>query len=100
MISTPLSVSFLPLYHRARRFSTVCHAKHLPKISPCAFSPSVLRERYGIEDFEELDGYDIFELVGKKRGLLSKGGEVNFDRCSTMLLDEFRRGVMGRITLE
>ena len=64
--------------------------------------PALLCERYSLEEseIEELDGYDIFELIGHKRGILSKGGEVNFDRCSTMLLDEFRKGVIGRVTLE
>ncbi len=64
--------------------------------------PEMLCQRYGldIEEIEDLDGYDIFELIGKKRGILIKGGEVNFDRCSTMLLDEFRKGVIGKITLE
>lgn len=64
--------------------------------------PQLLCQRFGLEweEIEELDGYDIFELAGKKRGMLVKGGEVNFDRTATMLLDEFRRGVIGRITLE
>ena len=64
--------------------------------------PALLCERYGLdkEEIEDLDGYDIFELIGKKRGILQRGGEVNFDRCATMLLDEFRRGIIGRITLE
>ncbi len=64
--------------------------------------PDLLCQRYGLEpdEINDLDGYDIFQLIGKKRGILIKGGEVNFDRCATMLLDEFRRGVIGRITLE
>lgn len=64
--------------------------------------PDLLCNRYDLdkEEIEELDGYDIFELIGRKRGLLIKGGEVNFDRTATMLLDEFRRGVIGKITLE
>ena len=64
--------------------------------------PALLCERYNLEasEIEELDGYDIFELIGRRRALLSKGGEVNFDRCATTILDEFRRGVIGRITLE
>ena len=64
--------------------------------------PDLLCSRYDLDksEIEYLDGYDIFELIGKKRGLLIKGGEVNFDRCATMLLDEFRRGVIGKITLE
>ena len=64
--------------------------------------PDLLCSRYGLEkgEIEDLDGYDIFELIGRKRGLLVKGGDVNFDRTATMILDEFRRGVIGKITLE
>ncbi len=64
--------------------------------------PTLLCERYALdrEEIEDLDGYDIFEIIGKKRGILQRGGEVNFDRCATMLLDEFRRGIIGKITLE
>lgn len=64
--------------------------------------PALLCERYSLDEGEiaDLDGYDLFELIGRRRSLLSKGGEVNFDRCATMILDEFRRGVIGRITLE
>ena len=47
-----------------------------------------------------LDGYDLFELVARKRGMLMSGGLVNAARCSEMLLDEFRGGVIGRISLE
>ena len=59
-------------------------------------------ERYKLteEETEYLDGYDLFELVGRKRGFLISGGEVNHDRCAVMLLDEFRDGKIGRITLE
>ncbi len=64
--------------------------------------PDLLCQRYGLDrnEIEELDCYDIFELIGRKRGLLVKGGEVNFDRCATVILDEFRNGNIGRITLE
>ena len=58
--------------------------------------------RYKLTDdeVEGLDGYDLFNLVGKKRGLLISGGEVNSERCSAMLLEEFRSAKIGRITLE
>lgn len=64
--------------------------------------PDLLCQRYSLEkeEISELDGYDIFELIGKKRGMLIRGGEVNFERTATMLLDEFRRGIIGKITLE
>ena len=43
---------------------------------------------------------DIFELIGRRRSLLQRGGEVDFNRCATMILDEFRSAKIGRITLE
>ena len=59
-------------------------------------------KRYKLTDgeVEGLDGYDLFELVGRKRGFLMSGGEINHSRTADMLLDEFRGGVIGRITLE
>ena len=47
-----------------------------------------------------LDGYDLFELVARKRGMLMSGGAVNSSRCAEMLLDEFRGAVIGKISLE
>ena len=52
------------------------------------------------DDISGLDSYDLFELVGKKRGLLMAGGEINHPRCAEMLLEEFRSAKIGRITLE
>ena len=52
------------------------------------------------DDVEGLDGYDLFELVGRRRGFLVSGGEVDHSRTAVMLLDEFRGGKIGRITLE
>lgn len=63
--------------------------------------PQLLRERYKItEDIDDLMPYELFELIGRKRGFLISGGEVDYSRTSTMLLDEFRGGTIGRITLE
>ena len=59
-------------------------------------------ERYKLteEETDGLDGYDLFELVGRKRGFLMSGGRINGERTATTLLDEFRGGVIGRISLE
>lgn len=72
----------------------------------CARMMDVAREpfmtRYKLTD-DEVDGldcYDLFELVGRKRGFLISGGQINHQRCAEMLLDEFRGGKIGRITLE
>ena len=58
--------------------------------------------RYKIarEEAEGLDGYDLFELVGRRRGFLVSGGEINHKRTAQMLLEEFRSAKIGRITLE
>ncbi len=47
-----------------------------------------------------LDGYDLLQAVGRKRGFLLSGGVVNERRTSEMLLDEFRGAKIGRISLE
>jgi ribosome biogenesis GTPase A len=52
------------------------------------------------EETDGLDGYDLFMLVGRKRGFLMSGGEINASRTADMLLDEFRGGIIGKITLE
>ena len=72
----------------------------------CSRLMSVARDafmtRYRLTDaeVEGLDSYDLFELVGKKRGFLVSGGEINHQRTADMLLDEFRGAKIGRITLE
>lgn len=65
--------------------------------------PEALAERYKLTDLSQYDGLDDWELlqvIGKKRGFLISGGEVNTERTSIMLLDEFRAGTIGRITLD
>ena len=52
------------------------------------------------EECDELDAYDLFELVGRKRGFLVRGGEVDHKRCADAVLDEFRGAKIGRISLE
>ena len=70
------------------------------RLMACAKEDFCSRYKLDESECEGLDGYDLFELVGRKRGLLIKGGEVNHERCAKMLLEEFRSGTIGRITLE
>lgn len=62
----------------------------------------LLCERYKLtdEETENIEPYDLLELIGAKRGMKISGGEVNTERAAAMLLDEFRGGKIGRITLE
>ena len=59
-------------------------------------------ERYGVTIPEESDflGYDLLQQAGRRRGFLQRGGEIDTERMAHILLDEFRGGVLGRITLE
>ena len=66
--------------------------------------PEALATRYKLSadmsEYDDLTDWDLVELIGRKRGFLISGGEVNTERTSLMLLDEFRGGVIGRITLD
>jgi ribosome biogenesis GTPase A len=68
-----------------------------------AIAPNEFMTRYKIKENElencETD-YEIFELVGKKRGFLISGGEINTERTAATLLEEFRSAKIGAISLE
>jgi ribosome biogenesis GTPase A len=64
--------------------------------------PQKLCSRYKLNetDLQKLEGWKILQSVGKKRGMLISGGEIDTERASIMILDEFRSAKIGRITLE
>ncbi len=59
----------------------------------------IIETRYKIET-EGLSTLEIMEAIGQKRGCLIRGGEFDYEKISNIVLDEFRKGVLGRITLE
>lgn len=59
-----------------------------------------LKERYKIEISEEDTGFVLLEKIGRKRGMMISGGEINTERAAITVMDEFRSGKLGRITLE
>lgn len=60
---------------------------------------SMLTARYKVTDFD-MDSYDLLCSIGRNRGMMIRGGEVDTERTAKMLLDEFRGAKIGRITLE
>lgn len=65
--------------------------------------PALLSSRYKLgemSEYEDLGDYDLLELIGKKRGFLVSGGEINVERTANTLLEEFRSAKIGRITLD
>lgn len=61
--------------------------------------PSNFSERYKI-DTEETDAYRILQEIARARGCLLKGNELDTKKAANLLLDDFRSGKLGRITLE
>lgn len=59
-----------------------------------------LIERYKLGSLDGLEAWEILELIGRKRGMLISGGEVNTERAAVMLLDEYRGGKLGKISME
>ena len=64
--------------------------------------PADFISRFKLEDLEleNIDSYELLRLIGKKRGMLVSGGEIDTERAAIMLLDEFRAAKLGRITVE
>lgn len=63
------------------------------------YFPNLLNNRYNIE-IEGKAYLDIMEEIARKRGCIVKGGEIDYTKVSKIILDEFRRGIIGNITLE
>ncbi len=67
------------------------------------YYPDELSARYKLGDmsqYDDLTDWDLVEVIGRKRGFLISGGEVNTERTAIVMLDEFRGGVIGKITLD
>ena len=60
--------------------------------------PGTILERYGVE--EDMKELDILEQIGVKRGCLKKGSVIDIDKAADIVIDEFRAGKLGKISLE
>ncbi len=63
-------------------------------------APGAISGRFGVEEAPAADPQEVFDAIAAKRGMIRRGGEVDQERTSAVLLDEFRSGKLGRITLE
>ena len=62
--------------------------------------PQRLQERYKIAEQLPLDEEATLEIIGRKRGFLLKGGLIDLDKTRKILLNEFRAGKLGLISLD
>lgn len=69
----------------------------IKELKPADF---ITRFKLENEDIENIDSYELLKMIGKKRGMLVSGGEIDTERAAVMLLDEFRSAKLGRITVE
>ena len=60
--------------------------------------PGIIEKKYGVEEIA--DGNEALERIARKRACLKKGGEADIDRAAGFIMDDFRAGKIGRITLE
>lgn len=61
--------------------------------------PELLKTKYNIENLD-LPTLELFNAICERRGFLMRGGEYDYDRCSTAIIDDFRKGRIGKIILD
>ena len=63
---------------------------------------ALLCERYKLadSDIDDKEPWEVLEAIGRKRGMLIRGGEIDYERASVMLLDEYRSAKLGKISFE
>lgn len=63
--------------------------------------PALLIQRYKLNEIpDEIEDYELLELIGKKRGMLIRGGETDTERAAVMIMEEYRNGKLGRLSFE
>lgn len=61
--------------------------------------PKNLEERYGITEIDE-DYIETFDLIGKKRGALTRGGVADYDKVANIIIRDLKNGYLGNVTLD
>lgn len=62
--------------------------------------PEALHKRYNLNEVSAADGVQLMEMIGRKRGCLIRGGEIDYEKVAEILLNDLRSGRLGQITLE
>ena len=62
------------------------------------YYPEILKERYNLEKIE--DPIEAFDIIGKKRGALSRGAETDYDKVMTIIMNDFKQGYVKGVTFD
>ena len=63
------------------------------------YYPNILFERYNVKELDE-DFIEVFDTIGKKRGCLIRGGEVDYDRVCNIIINDLKEGYIKGITFD
>ena len=63
------------------------------------YYPEILKSKYGIIELDE-DMYNNFDIIGKRRGCLIKGGEIDYEKVVTVILNDIKLGMIKGITFD
>lgn len=61
---------------------------------------NILEERYGVSDIDFEDIVPTFDLIGKKRGCLIKGGEIDYDKVINIIINDLKNGIIKNVTFD
>lgn len=62
------------------------------------YYPNILKDKYGITNVEDFD--EVYETIGKKRGFLMRGGVVDYDRVTDLIINDIKQGKISGITFD
>ena len=61
--------------------------------------PELLKQKYDIENLD-VETLELFNAICVRRGFLRRGGDYDYERCATAIIDDFRKGRIGKIILD
>ena len=64
------------------------------------YYPKVLKERYGLDEVDEYDITNTLDVIGKRRGCLIKGGEIDYDKVYAVILNDIKNGIIKGVTFD
>ena len=63
------------------------------------YYPNILKDKYGLLELDD-DMYENFDIIGKRRGCLIKGGEIDYEKVVTIILNDIKSGAIKGITFD
>lgn len=64
------------------------------------YYPKVLKDRYGLDEIDKYDITNTLDIIGKRRGCLIKGGEIDYDKVYAVILNDIKNGIIKGVTFD